>query len=158
MSMPHVDTVLVPRIPRVPVITSLSFSFSGKRRVWRFTRRARRRRRARYLARYRAIRTKDGSDRTGRVRRGADRRRAAAVWESNIYAVVNYARLCSRGCSLHKTKRGGRGVARTPYATDSDIIYPRRRRLHLSYRRPSRIRAARLWSGVGRGRARSKQA
>ena len=30
MSMPHVDTVLVPRIPRVPVITSLSFSFSGK--------------------------------------------------------------------------------------------------------------------------------
>ena len=86
MSMPHVDTVLVPRIPRVPVITSLSFSFSGKRRaveVYPPCATAP----ARALPCALPIRTKDGSDRTGRVRRGADRRRAAAVWESNIYAV-----------------------------------------------------------------------
>ena len=77
MSMPHVDTVLVPRIPRVPVITSLSFSFSGKRRVWRFTRRARRRRRARYLARYRLGPRTDriGPDVCGGVQTGGGRAR-----------------------------------------------------------------------------------
>lgn len=85
MSMPHVDTVLVPRIPRVPVITSLSFSFSAlvqwkasSVEVYPPCATAP----ARALPCALPIRTKDGSDRTGRVRRGADRRRAAAVWES----------------------------------------------------------------------------
>ena len=83
MSMPHVDTVLVPRIPRVPVITSLSFSFSGKRRVWRFTRRARATApgRARYLARYRLGPRTDriGPDVCGGVQTGGGRRRCGKV-------------------------------------------------------------------------------